>query len=75
MKEGSELMVRGLSRRAVEKYKAALDMIVDHSVEVRKHESCKFSSKLWIGKKTAEFLKHRVISRQYQFLLPLIRNC
>lgn len=48
MKEGSELMGRGLSRRAVEKYKAALDMIQDHSVEVRKHESCKFSSKLWI---------------------------
>jgi hypothetical protein len=48
MKEGSELMVRGLSRRAVEKYKSALDKILDHSVEVRKHESFKFSSKFWI---------------------------
>jgi len=49
-------MGRGLSRRAVEKYKAALDMILDHSVEVRKHESCKFSSKLWIGTKQQSFL-------------------
>ena len=48
MKEGSELMGRGLSRRAVEKYKTALDRIPDNSVEVRKHESCKSSSKLWI---------------------------
>jgi hypothetical protein len=48
LKEGSELMGRGLSRRAVEKYKTALDMILEHSVEVRKHESCKCSSKLWI---------------------------
>jgi hypothetical protein len=65
MKEGSEFMGRGLSRRAVEKYKTALDMIVFHSVEVRKHESCKFSSKLCIGYQTAEFCKHRVICRKY----------
>jgi hypothetical protein len=74
MKEGSELMGRGLSRRAVGKYKTALDMIQDHLVEVRKHESCKFSSKLWICYQTTEFLKHRVICRKYQFVLPLIRN-
>jgi hypothetical protein len=40
-------MARGLARNAVEKYKAALDMILDHSLEV---SVCKyeFNSKLWI---------------------------
>jgi hypothetical protein len=43
MKEGSEFMGRGLSRRAVEKYKTALDMILFHKVEVRKHDSSKLA--------------------------------
>ncbi|XP_021922164.1 uncharacterized protein LOC110830988 isoform X2 [Zootermopsis nevadensis] len=33
LKEGSEVMASGLPRKAVEKYKTALDMILDHSVE------------------------------------------
>ncbi|PNF28586.1 hypothetical protein B7P43_G09381 [Cryptotermes secundus] len=33
LKEGSEIMASGLSRKAVEKYKAALHMILDHTVE------------------------------------------
>jgi hypothetical protein len=34
LKEGSEIMASGLPRKGVEKYKAALGMIQDHSLEV-----------------------------------------
>ena len=35
LQEGSEVMASGLSRKAVEKYKMALDFIVEHPLEVR----------------------------------------
>jgi hypothetical protein len=36
-------MASGLSRKAVEKYKTALDMILDHSVQVSVHNSHDFA--------------------------------
>jgi hypothetical protein len=36
-------MASGLSRKAVEKYKSALDMILDHSPEVSLHGSQEFA--------------------------------
>jgi hypothetical protein len=36
-------MASGLSRKAVEKYKTALDMILDHCVEVSVHDSREFA--------------------------------
>ncbi|XP_069697937.1 E3 ubiquitin-protein ligase TTC3-like isoform X2 [Periplaneta americana] len=42
MKEGSEVMGSGLSRKAVEKYKIAFDMILDHSIQVFKMDEIDF---------------------------------
>jgi hypothetical protein len=50
-------MASGLSRKAVEKYKAALDMILDHSVVVSVCKSHEFNSKLWVLNQIAKLLK------------------
>jgi len=42
------VLASGLSRKAVEKYKIALGMILDHSLEVSVPDACEFCCKLWI---------------------------
>ncbi|PSN48439.1 hypothetical protein C0J52_08633, partial [Blattella germanica] len=71
LKEGSEVMASGLSRKAVEKYKAALDMIVDHSIEVRMKEIEFLALKYALCVAWIELTNYADIAKAIEYLIDI----